>query len=120
MDWAQPPRSDRRAVTGTRRRARTSGCSRRGSSRLREDAQPARRSAGGSTGMPIGVALGSIGATAPWWLDSARRLEAAGYHAVWSWDHFTGKGDPTVPVLEQWTILAAAAGATGRIGIGTF
>ena len=26
----------------------------------------------------------------------------------------------TVPVLEQWTILAAVAGATGRIGVGTF
>ena len=31
-----------------------------------------------------------------------------------------GRGDPTVPVLEQWTILSAAAGATSRIGIGTF
>ena len=70
--------------------------------------------------LPIGVSLGSIGATADWWIDSARRLEAAGYRAVWSWDHFTGRGDPTVPVLEQWTILAATAGATSRIGIGTF
>ena len=70
--------------------------------------------------MPIGVALGSIGATASWWLESATRLEAAGYRGVWSWDHFVGRGDKTVPVLEQWTILAAAAGATSRIGIGTF
>lgn len=69
---------------------------------------------------PIGVALGSIGATAEWWLESARRLEAAGYRAVWSWDHFVGKGDKTVPVVEQWTVLAATAGATRRIGIGTF
>jgi G6PDH family F420-dependent oxidoreductase len=71
-------------------------------------------------GLPIGVSLGSIGARASWWLQSARRLEAAGYRAVWSWDHFVGRGDKTVPVLEQWTILAAAAGATSRIGIGTF
>lgn len=70
--------------------------------------------------LPIGVSLGSIGATASWWLESAKRLEAAGYRAVWSWDHFVGRGDKTVPVLEQWTILAAAAGATSRIGIGTF
>lgn len=68
----------------------------------------------------IGVALGSVGATAEWWLASARRLEAAGYRAVWSWDHFTGQGDRTVPVLEQWTILSAAAGATSRIALGTF
>ena len=73
-----------------------------------------------SGGLPIGVSLGSIGARAAWWLESAKRLEAAGYRAVWSWDHFVGRGDKTVPVMEQWTILAAAAGATSRIGIGTF
>jgi G6PDH family F420-dependent oxidoreductase len=106
---------------GTPCRARTSGCSRRGSSRLSQDSEAGTpRSPDRSTELPIGVALGSIGATAPWWLESARRLEAAGYRAVWSWDHFTGKGDPTVPVVEQWTILAAAAGATSRIGLGTF
>jgi len=68
----------------------------------------------------IGVALGSIGATPQWWLESAIRLDAAGYRAVWSWDHFVGGGDRTVPVVEQWTILAAAAGATKDIRLGTF
>lgn len=70
--------------------------------------------------LPVGVAIGSIGATPGWWLESARRLEAAGYRAVWSWDHFVGGGDKTVPVVEQWTILAAAAGATSEIRLGTF
>ena len=70
--------------------------------------------------LPIGVALGSVGATAAWWLESARRLDAAGYRGLWCWDHFVGQGDRTVPVVEQWTILAAAAGATSRIGLGTF
>jgi len=69
---------------------------------------------------PIGVAIGTIGATAAWWLESARRLEAAGYRAVWAWDHVMGRGDRSVPVLEQWTILAAAAGGTSRVGVGTF
>ncbi len=69
---------------------------------------------------PIGVAIGTIGATATWWLESARRLEAAGYRAVWAWDHLMGRGDRSVPVLEQWTILSATAGATARIGLGTF
>lgn len=68
----------------------------------------------------IGVALGSVGATTDWWLESARRLDAAGYRGLWCWDHFMGRGDPTVPVLEQWTTLAAAAGVTERIGLGTF
>lgn len=71
-------------------------------------------------GLPIGVSLGTVGATASWWIESARRLEAAGYRAVWAWDHFVGGRDKSVPVLEQWTILAAAAGATSRIGVGTF
>jgi alkanesulfonate monooxygenase SsuD/methylene tetrahydromethanopterin reductase-like flavin-dependent oxidoreductase (luciferase family) len=70
--------------------------------------------------LPIGVSLGSIGATPAWWLESARRLEAAGYRAIWSWDHFVGKGDKTVPVVEQYTILSLAAGMTSRVGLGTF
>ena len=88
---------------------------------MSEDAQAAtRRSAAQAVGLPIGVGLGSIGATASWWLESAWRLEAAGYKAVWSWDHFVGGKDKSVPVVEQWTILSAAAGATSRIGLGTF
>src|SRR5690349_935666 len=71
-------------------------------------------------GLPIGVAIGTIGATPEWWLDSARRLEAAGYRAVWAWDHFVGGGTKTVPVVEQWTMLATVAGATTRLGVGTF
>ena len=68
----------------------------------------------------IGVAIGTVNATPEWWLESARRLEAAGYRAVWAWDQLVGRGDRNVPVLEQWTILAAAAGATSRIELGTF
>lgn len=70
--------------------------------------------------LPIGVAIGAVGATPAWWLESARRLDAAGYRGLWCWDHFVGQGAKTVPVVEQWTILAAAAGATRSIGIGTF
>jgi alkanesulfonate monooxygenase SsuD/methylene tetrahydromethanopterin reductase-like flavin-dependent oxidoreductase (luciferase family) len=70
--------------------------------------------------LPIGVSLGSIGATASWWLESARRLDAAGYRGLWCWDHFVGRGDRTVPIVEQWTILSAASSATSRIGLGTF
>lgn len=70
--------------------------------------------------LPIGVSIGTIGATPEWWVESARRLEAAGYRAVWAWDHFVGKGDRTVPVVEQWTILSVVAGATSGIRLGTF
>ena len=68
---------------------------------------------GASTGrLPIGVSLRTIRAEPAWWLESARRLDEAGYAGVWAWDHFMGRGDLTVPVVEGWTALAMAAGAT--------
>jgi alkanesulfonate monooxygenase SsuD/methylene tetrahydromethanopterin reductase-like flavin-dependent oxidoreductase (luciferase family) len=66
------------------------------------------------------VSLRTIRAEPGWWLESAKRLDAAGYDGVWAWDHFMGRGDPTVPVVESWTMLAMTAGATSRIGVGTF
>lgn len=75
----------------------------------------------GATGaLPIGVCLRAIRAEPGWWLDSARRLDAAGYSGLWCWDHVMGRGDPTVPVVEGWTMLSVAAGATTRATIGPF
>jgi alkanesulfonate monooxygenase SsuD/methylene tetrahydromethanopterin reductase-like flavin-dependent oxidoreductase (luciferase family) len=73
-----------------------------------------------TTGLPIGVCLRTIRSEPAWWLESARRLDAAGYAGVWAWDHFMGKGDTTVPVVECWTILAMAAAATNRVTVGPF
>jgi alkanesulfonate monooxygenase SsuD/methylene tetrahydromethanopterin reductase-like flavin-dependent oxidoreductase (luciferase family) len=70
--------------------------------------------------LPIGVTIRTIRAEPGWWLESARRLDAAGYQGVWAWDHFVGQGDRTVPVVEGWTILAMAAAATQRVTVGTF
>lgn len=70
--------------------------------------------------LPIGVCLRTIRTEPGWWLDSARRLDAAGYAGVWAWDHFMGVGQTPVPVVEGWTILAMAAGATSRIAVGPF
>ena len=70
--------------------------------------------------LPIGVSIRTIRATPDWWLDSARRLDAAGYAGVWAWDHFVGKGDRTVPVVECWTVLSAAAATTTGVSIGPF
>jgi alkanesulfonate monooxygenase SsuD/methylene tetrahydromethanopterin reductase-like flavin-dependent oxidoreductase (luciferase family) len=72
------------------------------------------------SGLPIGVAIRTIRAEPLWWLESARRLDEAGYAGVWAWDHFVGRGDLRVPVVESWTILSMAAGATARIGVGSF
>ena len=70
--------------------------------------------------LPIGVTIRSIRAEPGWWLESARRLDAAGYDGIWTWDHFMGQGDTTVPVVEAWTILSMAAASTSRVTVGTF
>jgi alkanesulfonate monooxygenase SsuD/methylene tetrahydromethanopterin reductase-like flavin-dependent oxidoreductase (luciferase family) len=70
--------------------------------------------------MPVGVNLTTIGVSAGWWLGSARRLEAAGYAGVWSWDHFVSRGRLDDPMLECWTTLAATAAVTSRIRVGSF
>jgi alkanesulfonate monooxygenase SsuD/methylene tetrahydromethanopterin reductase-like flavin-dependent oxidoreductase (luciferase family) len=71
-------------------------------------------------GPPIGVVLSTIGVDIGWWLESARRLDDAGYRSIWAWDHFVSRGERTTPVLEAWTTLTAAAMATERATIGTF
>ncbi len=70
--------------------------------------------------LPIGVCLRAIRAEPRWWLDSARRLDEAGFSGVWCWDHFMGRGDLTVPVVESWTTLAMAAAVTSRVTVGPF
>lgn len=70
--------------------------------------------------LPIGVAIRAIRAEPAWWLESARRLDAAGYAGVWCWDHFMGRGDRTVPVVECWTTLAMAAATTSRVTVAPF
>src|SRR5512141_508788 len=70
--------------------------------------------------LPIGVCLRTIRAEPGWWLESARRLDAAGYQGLWAWDHFMGRGDKTVPVVESWTILSMAAASTSSVTVGPF
>jgi alkanesulfonate monooxygenase SsuD/methylene tetrahydromethanopterin reductase-like flavin-dependent oxidoreductase (luciferase family) len=69
-------------------------------------------------GLPIGVALGTIGVPFSWWRDSAVRLDAAGYAGVWCWDHFTSRGRRPNSVLECWTTLTATAAVTRQLTIG--
>jgi alkanesulfonate monooxygenase SsuD/methylene tetrahydromethanopterin reductase-like flavin-dependent oxidoreductase (luciferase family) len=70
--------------------------------------------------LPIGVTLGTLGVTAGWWLDAAARLDAAGYRAIWTWDHLMSKGDRSTPVLEAWTLLSAASARTNQAYVGSF
>ena len=76
---------------------------------------------GVSDRLPVGVCLRTIRATPDWWLESARRLDEAGFAGVWAWDHFIGQGsDRTVPVVENWTILSMAAAQTRNVTVGPF
>ena len=68
----------------------------------------------------IGVCLRSIRAEPGWWLESARRLDEAGYSGLWCWDHFMGQTDVTVPTVEAWTILSMAAASTTHVTVGPF
>ncbi len=78
------------------------------------------RKAEDPAGLPIGVNIASIGSDPVWWLSAARRLERAGYQGIWCWDHFMGRQGAPVPVVEAWTALSVAAGATERVELGTF
>jgi alkanesulfonate monooxygenase SsuD/methylene tetrahydromethanopterin reductase-like flavin-dependent oxidoreductase (luciferase family) len=71
-------------------------------------------------GLPLGVSIRSIRAEPTWWLESAMRLEAAGYAGIWCWDHVMGRGEPTVPVVECWTMLAMTAARTERVTVAPF
>jgi alkanesulfonate monooxygenase SsuD/methylene tetrahydromethanopterin reductase-like flavin-dependent oxidoreductase (luciferase family) len=70
--------------------------------------------------LPIGVCLRTIGSEPGWWLESAIRLDAAGYAGLWAWDHFMSPQDAAAPVVECWTILSMAAGRTSQATIGPF
>jgi alkanesulfonate monooxygenase SsuD/methylene tetrahydromethanopterin reductase-like flavin-dependent oxidoreductase (luciferase family) len=71
--------------------------------------------------LPLGVCIRSIRAEPGWWLESARRIDEAGFAGVWCWDHFIGQGrDRSVPVVESWTMLAMAAAQTRHVTVGTF
>lgn len=73
-----------------------------------------------STRIPVGLNFSAIGVAAAWWLEAAERAEEAGYDAVWIWDHFVSRGRLSDPVLECWTMLAAASMRTSRIRLGSF
>ncbi|CAN5803068.1 LLM class F420-dependent oxidoreductase [soil metagenome] len=71
-------------------------------------------------GIRLGINPTSIGVSASWWLETVRQAEEAGFDSAWIWDHFVSRGRRTDPVLECWTLLATAAGATEDIRLGSF
>lgn len=72
-----------------------------------------------TSSLPIGVVIRTIDADSATWLESARRVEEAGYAGVWAWDHVMGP-PPGRPIVEAWTVLSMAAALTRRVTVGTF
>ena len=70
--------------------------------------------------IPVGLNLSSIGVSAEWWLEAARRSEDAGFGSAWIWNHFVSRGRLDDPVLECWSTLAAATQRTSNIRLGSF
>jgi alkanesulfonate monooxygenase SsuD/methylene tetrahydromethanopterin reductase-like flavin-dependent oxidoreductase (luciferase family) len=70
--------------------------------------------------LPVGLNLTSVGVSTGWWLEAVRRSEDAGFASAWIWDHFVSRGRRSDPMLECWTMLAAAAPLSERIRLGSF
>jgi alkanesulfonate monooxygenase SsuD/methylene tetrahydromethanopterin reductase-like flavin-dependent oxidoreductase (luciferase family) len=65
-----------------------------------------------------GISLSTIGIDAPTLVEAARRAEAAGFSAVWCYDHLSGavlRGDRS---LDAWSVLGAVATATTHVSVG--
>jgi alkanesulfonate monooxygenase SsuD/methylene tetrahydromethanopterin reductase-like flavin-dependent oxidoreductase (luciferase family) len=65
-----------------------------------------------------GISLSTIGIDAPTLVEAAHRAEAAGFSAVWCYDHLSGavlRGDRS---LDVWTVLGAVSAATEHVSVG--
>ena len=51
--------------------------------------------------------------------ERALLAERLGYHSLWFVDHMWSRGMPDLDHLEAWTLMAATAAVTTRLGIGT-
>ncbi len=74
---------------------------------------------GENQGVSFGVTIPQIKRTWPEALAAARALEELGYDSLWVCDHLYGVPVAQLPILEGWTLLAAVAAQTVRVGLGS-
>ena len=67
----------------------------------------------------FGVTLPQIKRTWEEVRQAAIAFDDDGYDSVWVCDHIYGVPLPTLPILEAWSLLAAVAAITERVGLGT-
>jgi alkanesulfonate monooxygenase SsuD/methylene tetrahydromethanopterin reductase-like flavin-dependent oxidoreductase (luciferase family) len=71
--------------------------------------------------LKLGINLWSQASDWPSFLAAGRRADELGYDHVWTWDHVLAIfGDPSQPIFEGYTALAALAQATERARLGLF
>lgn len=71
--------------------------------------------------LQLGINLWSQASDWPSFLRAGRRAEELGYDHLWTWDHVLAIfGDPSQPIFEGYTALAALAQATQRVRLGLF
>jgi hypothetical protein len=67
----------------------------------------------------FGVTLPQIKRTWDEARNAAITFDNAGFDSVWVCDHVYGVPNPTIPILEGWSLLAAVAAVTQSVELGT-
>lgn len=69
--------------------------------------------------MKFGLYAPQVGVSFATIKERAQLADRLGFHSLWFVDHMWSRGMPDLDHLEAWTLMAATAALTERVGIGT-